>query len=628
MSTMSTTFPADARIYLERMSHDPRLRELSRIPLVPLPTVFVIGAAYALCATAVWGFVAHSWPAWLATIVSAIGIFLSFTPYHDATHRAASRHRVLNDRLGDLSGTLLFPGLGTSLYRRLHLEHHRFQGEPEQDPDDFFVSAPWYIRPVTWLFLDVKWTIWVVRRWRRYRQSFLLPFVAGMSVLVAWHVAWLLSSHAREFIILWLIPQRLALFSLAYFFAVIQHPPGKVQRREPLQSTMMISGGTWKGVALLGQNRHLMHHMFPSLPFYRCQAVWRLSEPLLSSERITWRGTLTPARPWHRGAPGAAPTTQLLGVSAKQELHKDVILVTLQAADGALLAPFTAGAHVDVHLTRQGAPTLVRQYSLLGDPDDRRQYLIAIKREAKGRGGSQRAHELLSAGASIEVGLPRNRFPLDESAADVQLIGAGIGITPLLAMAHHLHRLGKSFSLHVCASAPELLAFDVHLAAAPFSGRVVRHFGLRSGGMTDLCLALGEYKEGRAVYVCGPQGFMEDLQQRLSKAGWSEGAIHHEDFVPARSVEALRPFQVKLQRSGKTVAVGADSSLLRALTNAGCDIPASCEQGFCGSCRTRVVAGVPEHHDSFFGKDESAREKEMLICVSRGRENEELVLDL
>ncbi|HDP1349137.1 TPA: oxidoreductase [Klebsiella pneumoniae] len=107
------------------------------------------------------------------------------------------------------------------------------------------------------------------------------------------------------------------------------------------------------------------------------------------------------------------------------------LAVSLVSAEGQPLPAWTPGAHIDLHLPCG----LIRQYSLTGSPAERDRYLLCIARESQSRGGSRYIHDTLRPGQPLMISAPRNHFPLHEGG-HVVLLAAGIGITPLLAMAH------------------------------------------------------------------------------------------------------------------------------------------------------------------------------------------------
>ncbi|MER8563738.1 PDR/VanB family oxidoreductase [Mesorhizobium sp. M0578] len=273
-------------------------------------------------------------------------------------------------------------------------------------------------------------------------------------------------------------------------------------------------------------------------------------------------------------------------------------------------------------------PGLSRTYSIFSDPHDASNYRIAVKLNGSSRGGSRFMHEVLSAGDRLEIGQPRNNFPLNEAAAHTVLIAGGIGITPILSMADRLAQIGGSFELQYFARSPEQAPFRHELSKATYSGQIHFHFGLGRDAIKDRFVQLlaAPPADGH-LYLCGPEGFM-NLAQAIAQASWQATAVHIERFSaePAASVGAQSSFEVRLARSGKSFFVPADLSILEVLEKQGVKIPSSCRQGVCGSCATGVLQGEPDHRDVFLSAREKAANDQLCPCVSRAKTSF-LVLD-
>ena len=140
--------------------------------------------------------------------------------------------------------------------------------------------------------------------------------------------------------------------------------------------------------------------------------------------------------------------------------------------EGAQLPPFTAGAHIDIHL----ADGVVRQYSMCNAPRERHRYVIAVLRDERGRGGSKALHEQLRVQDIVRVSRPRNNFHLVDGARSVMLIAGGIGVTPLKAMAHELDDAGIDYEMHYCAKDARCAAFADEFEPMRASGRLHFHF--------------------------------------------------------------------------------------------------------------------------------------------------------
>jgi vanillate monooxygenase ferredoxin subunit len=320
----------------------------------------------------------------------------------------------------------------------------------------------------------------------------------------------------------------------------------------------------------------------------------------------------------------AAPALTLRVLSRTVEAE-GICGFELASPDGAALPPFTAGAHLDVHLPGG----LTRQYSLCSDPADTHRYRIAVLREAASRGGSAAMHEQVHAGGLLATSLPRNSFPLADGATRHLLLAGGIGVTPLLSMARHLARTGADFHLHYATRSAARTAFAAELAAVPWAQRVsVHHDDGAPAQRLDLPRVLAAPGAGHHLYVCGPTGFIDAVRAEARAQGWPDARVHVEFFGAAPVVAAEGGgFEVMLARTGRVVPVPADRTVVQALAAAGVAVPTSCEQGVCGTCLTRVIDGQPDHRDLYLTPEEQAAGDQFLPCCSRAK-SPRLVLDL
>lgn len=310
----------------------------------------------------------------------------------------------------------------------------------------------------------------------------------------------------------------------------------------------------------------------------------------------------------------ASPALLTVRVIERQVLNAHTVAFALADAHGAPLPPATAGSHIDVH-TPGGR---VRQYSLLSPHDGGTSpYRIAVQREENGRGGSLAMHQQVPCGEVLQIGPPRNAFELDERAPRTLLVAGGIGVTPILAMARRLYALGADFAMHYCTRSREHAALLDEIAAAPWRSRVdVRHDDTHE--RLDWASLLAEADPRTHLYVCGPAGFMNGVVDSARQAGWSNERIHREYFSAAPVVSQRDgAFEIKIQGSGQVVQVAANQTALNALLAAGIRVPTSCEQGICGTCQIRVVAGDIDHRDFHLSAKERARNDRFMPCCSR-----------
>ncbi len=229
-------------------------------------------------------------------------------------------------------------------------------------------------------------------------------------------------------------------------------------------------------------------------------------------------------------------------------------------------------------------------------------------------------HDEVREGQFLSISAPRNNFPLADGVQRTVLIGGGIGITPLLAMAEELFARGSHFELHYCVRSRERAAFLAKMVSCGFSDQVRMYFDDEPEfGRLDVNSILGVPSSGAHLYVCGPSGFMAHVLTSATDFGWPEHQVHREFFAPATpSTNATSgEFEIELIRSGTVLKVPADKRVLDVLWDAGIDVPASCEQGVCGTCLTRVVSGVPDHRDSFLSNEERVANDQFTPCCSR-----------
>jgi vanillate O-demethylase ferredoxin subunit len=310
-------------------------------------------------------------------------------------------------------------------------------------------------------------------------------------------------------------------------------------------------------------------------------------------------------------------------VQRRQEQGHGVLVLDMVSVDGRELPPFEAGAHVDLHL----GEGLVRQYSLAGNPGERTVYRLGILKDPNSRGGSTAAHERLQEGTEVRIGVPRNHFPLAMEAERSVLIGGGIGITPMIAMAHALFDAGKAFELHYCGRNRAACAFLDELVAGPFADCLHPHFDDGAAEQRlDLAAALGAVAPGTHLYVCGPTGFMDWVIAEAGRLGFPPAQIHKEYFQVEADTSG-DAFDVVAKRSGKTVRVAEGQSIVEALATVGIKVTMSCEQGVCGTCLCNVLDGVPDHRDVFLTDEEKADNDQILLCCSRAK-SDTLVLDI
>jgi ferredoxin-NADP reductase len=307
-------------------------------------------------------------------------------------------------------------------------------------------------------------------------------------------------------------------------------------------------------------------------------------------------------------------------VTARVEEAEGVVVLTLELPDGGDLPVWTPGAHTDL-LMGDG---LVRQYSLCGDPADRRRWQVAVLLEPQSRGGSRFVHDELAEGATLRVCGPRNHFAL-VPAKSYLFVAGGIGITPILPMVAASEAEGAQWRLVYGGRTRDSMAFRTELTQR--YGERVDIRPQDETGLLDLAGLLGSADSETLVYCCGPEPLLAAVEAACGH--WPFGALHVERFSPKKIAEPVRreSFEVELAKSGMMLTVPPGRSVLQVVEEAGVTVLSSCTQGTCGTCETTVLDGVPEHLDSLLSADERGANDTMFICVSRSC-SPRLVLEL
>ena len=336
---------------------------------------------------------------------------------------------------------------------------------------------------------------------------------------------------------------------------------------------------------------------------------------------VEWNPQDNPERRQHAQLP--PPLSFKIGAPLKEDISRSVVvrekhsegegLFRFVLADprGRGLPAWSAGAHVDLI-----AGGFRRKYSLCGTMQDPGTLQVVVLREAQGRGGSRHFCDNLQVGDTLHLAGPKNLFRLDESAQHYILIAGGIGITPILAMADRLKRLGKSYALHYAGHARGAMALWQR-AQREHAGALTLHVGAE-GQRMQLASLLAQVGAGTQVYACGPARLIEALQALESQ--WPPGTLHFEHFHVEHALldaDKEHAFEALLQDSGITVSVASNQTLLQALQAAGMDVPCDCGEGLCGTCEVTLVDGAVDHRDKVLSQAERQGGRRMMACCSR-----------
>ncbi|POR52837.1 cytochrome P450 [Paraburkholderia eburnea] len=358
----------------------------------------------------------------------------------------------------------------------------------------------------------------------------------------------------------------------------------------------------------------------PNTSFRGPEHLWVEWDPAQNPERA--QSALLDAHvPVRIGEPSSHALSRPVVVERVEAVADGIVRLRLAAPEGGTLPRWAPGAHIDVECGETG---LSRQYSLCGDPADAGAFEIAVLRESASRGGSAWVHDTLRAGMRLKIRGPRNHFRLDEEGRRAIFIAGGIGITPISAMARRARELGIDYELHYSGRSRATMAFIDELAQQ--HGERLYLYVSDEGTRNDLdALQVDAHTR---VYACGPARLLDALQ--AASEAWPEDALRVEHF--AASVGQLDPanehaFEVELKDSGLVLTVAPDQTVLDALRRANIDVQSDCEEGLCGSCEVRVLAGQIDHRDVVLTRAERETQSRMMTCCSRAK-GARLVLEL
>ena len=324
-------------------------------------------------------------------------------------------------------------------------------------------------------------------------------------------------------------------------------------------------------------------------------------------------GGLAAASRWKPSRVASVRRTHRATVVKRELVAPDVVALTLADPDGGLLPSWTPGGHIDVQLPSGRR----RQYSLCGPPGRRTDYRIAVRRIADGGGGSIEMHDAFHVGDTMVFEGPRNAFYLGTAERDVLFVIGGIGVTPMLPMIRMAAQRGINWrAIYVGRSREYMPLLDEVVAVAP--ARVTVWADDEHGRLATIDELLAAAGPTTAVYVCGPAAMLQAV--RVARDEYAGAPLHYERFSPPPVVDGV-PFELELARSGQVLRIPANRSALGVMLDHDPTAAYSCRQGFCGTCKVKVLAGQVDHRGRTAEGDD-----EMLVCVSRAR-SDRVVID-
>ena len=633
------------------------------VPAISWPIVGLFCGAIAAFVFSTWAALGERLPTAVTIGISATAIFVLFTVLHDAAHYSVSTHRWINVAFGRVAMLFVSPLISFRSFAFIHIEHHRNTNDDENDPDHFVSGAPLWQVPVRFALMDVPYLAFLVRNVRRRPRAEVLETSFLIVTSVAVIAACAATGHLWTLAVLYLIPERLAMTFLAWWFDWLPHHDLEdTQQENRYRATRNRVGSEWiLTPLLLSQNYHLVHHLHPSIPFHRYVAAWRRNEEaylerdaaigtvfgqqLDPTEYREWKrlngklARLLPVRMPKRSSAHAAEF-HAVPVAAVDRLTDDSVLIRFDVPDHLRDEfSFEPGQHISVR-TDLGGEGVRRNYSICSSATSDA-LAIAVK-HIPGGAFSTFAMEQLRPGDTLELMTPTGAFgtPLDPLASRSYVaIAAGSGITPILSIVQttlavetesHVTLVYGNRDADSTMFREELDDLEARYAdrlriihvrsrdprhPAPLRGRVDR---------AKLVLWLGLELDAASVdewFLCGPVEMVTDLRDVLLERSVEPDRVHVElfhGFQKPKANDGFAPAAVAVTLRGRQhdVALAAGDTVLESALKSGLDAPYACLGGACGTCKAKVSLGSVAMEQNFALPPAAVDSGYVLTCQS------------
>lgn len=607
-----------------------------QVPGLSWPIVGIFTFALTLFGGSTWAALTDTLPAIATIAASAAAIFVMFTVLHDASHYSISSHRWVNVAFGRVAMFFVSPLISFSSFAFIHIEHHRNTNDGANDPDHFVSAAPWWQLPVRFPAMDLPYIGLLVRNVRRRPRAEILETVTLMTLTVTVIVWAAFAGHLWTLALIYLIPERVAMFVLAWWFDWLPHHDLEdTQRENRYRATRNRVGSEWiLTPLLLSQNYHLVHHLHPSIPFYRYVAAWQRNESayldrdpamntvfgqqLDATQYREWKrlnGKLAALLPVRvpRSSAARPASTHPIPVKAVEPLTPGSVKVTFDIPEPLRdQFGFQAGQHLTVK-HRINGKEVRRNYSICTSPTSG-ELAIGI-RHIDGGVFSTFAVESLRAGDVLELMTPTGSFgaPLDPLARrDYVAVAAGSGITPILSIMRTTMEIETEsrFTLFYGNKTEESTMFATELdeLEARYADRL-HIFHIRSAeahhpeslrGRIDLArvqrLLGSDIASIDRWYLCGPSDLVTTMRDDLTSEAVAAEQIHLELFRGADrpTVHNFPKSDVTITLTGSThtVELAAGDTVLESALKNNIEAPYACLGGACGTCKAKITMGA------------------------------------
>jgi ring-1,2-phenylacetyl-CoA epoxidase subunit PaaE len=634
------------------------------VPRLSCPIVGIFSGALTLFVGSSWLALDHRVPRAVTIVLNAVAIFVMFTVLHDASHYSISSKRWVNRVFGRAAMVFVSPLISFSGWAFIHIEHHRHTNDHDHDPDHFASHGKWWQLPVRWAAMDAPYLTFYLQNHKRRPKREMAEsgmlfalFTAVVATTLVTGSFWLLA-------VIYLIPERIAVVVLGWWFDWLPHHGLEdTQTENRYRATRVRVGMEWLLTPLmLSQNYHLVHHLHPSIPFYRYLKAWRRNEEaylerdaaittafgqqLDPDEFRTWkqlnRKQLKVLPVWMPNS-SSAPHAMFHEVPVRtvSRLTDDSVTITFDVpAELREEFQFTAGQHLTVR-TDLGGEGVRRNYSICS-PATSGELRIAVK-HIPGGAFSTFARQQLKAGDVLELLTPTGRFgtPLDPLAGKHYVaIAAGSGITPILSILQTTLEIetDSRFTLINGNRTAETTMFKHELdeLESRYSDRLeILHVRSREAhhppalsGRIDR-EKLGQWLAGTLApdsidewFLCGPIELVTTARDVLTGHGVVPERIHLELFYGygknGRHQGGYNAATVTIHLAGseETVELRPGDTILDAALRARDDAPYACMGGACGTCKAKLLTGTVEMDHNYALGQADLESGYVLTCQS------------
>ncbi len=259
--------------------HLAEFKKLSSRPVYAWPTILLLVVAISLFAFGITGYLQNIVSLPIAILLNSIASYMAFTVMHDASHNSVSLNKPFNDWCGRLATWMILPAPLFRMFRYVHMQHHRFVNDETKDPDHYASRGAKWLLPLRWATQDIYYFFCYCdpkvfqKRPQSEKREFIIASLIGLALISLV----IIQGWTINFLLLFILPSRIATLVLVFAFDYLpHHPHTKHGVTSPYQATQNRLGLEWIMTPLfLGQNYHLSHHLYPTIPFYRYASLWR-----------------------------------------------------------------------------------------------------------------------------------------------------------------------------------------------------------------------------------------------------------------------------------------------------------------------------------------------------------------